>query len=42
MADGFLESRQQAYEARKQEFLRKQKHQSGRNVRIQPPDDEAL
>ena len=42
MADGFLESRQEAYEARKLEFLRKRKHQGGRNVRIQPPEDEAL
>jgi hypothetical protein len=42
MADGFLESRQQDYEARKQAFLRKRKHPSGRSLRIMPPDDEAL
>lgn len=42
MADGYLEKRQQDYEARKAEYLRKKKHlpKSGRT--LQRPDDEAL
>ena len=43
MADGFLESRQQEYEARKADRLRKKAHLPQQQKRlIQKPDDEAL
>jgi hypothetical protein len=43
MADGFLEKHQQDYEARKAQWLRRQKHLP-RQKQIPPPrpDDEAL
>lgn len=42
MADGFLEKHQQEYELRKEAFLRKKKHLSKLQKRLQRPDDEAL
>ncbi|MBR0049900.1 MAG: dehydrogenase [Prevotella sp.] len=42
MADGFLESHQQAYEARKEAYLRKRKLNRGRSLYIERPEDEAL
>ncbi len=43
MADGFLESHQQDYEARKEAFLRKKKHlPRQRSRQIERPDNEAL
>jgi hypothetical protein len=43
MADGFLESHQQDYEARKEAYLRKKKHLPRQKPRqIERPDDEAL
>jgi hypothetical protein len=42
MADGFLEKRQQDYEARKAEYLRKKKHLPKVGRRPERPDDEAL
>ncbi|MBQ6203702.1 MAG: dehydrogenase [Prevotella sp.] len=40
MADGYLESRQQEYEKRKQVWLKKKRKDIHRNV--QRPDDESL
>ena len=42
MADGFLEKRQQDYEARKEAYLRKKKHLPKLTRKPQRPDDEAL
>ena len=42
MADGFLEKREQEYEARKQAYLRKKKHQAVLRKKLERPDDEAL
>ncbi|MBR1932096.1 MAG: dehydrogenase [Prevotella sp.] len=44
MADGFIEKRQQDYEARKEAYLRKKKHlpANRRKPAIGRPDDEAL
>jgi len=43
MADGYLEKRQQDYEARKAAWLRKKAHQPQQPVRqLAKPDDEAL
>lgn len=42
MADGYLEKRQQDYEARKAEYLRKKKHLPKISQRIERPEDEAL
>jgi hypothetical protein len=42
MADGYLEKRQQDYEARKAEYLRKKKHLPKISRRIERPEDEAL
>ncbi len=43
MADGYLESQQQDYEARKTAWLRKKARQPKQPVRLIPkPDDEAL
>jgi len=42
MADGFLEKRQQDYEARREAFLRRQRHLPPLKRRPQRPDDEAL
>ena len=43
MADGFLEKRQQDYEARKEAFLRKKRHLPPQKTkRLERPDDEAL
>ena len=43
MADGYLEKRQQDYEARKEAYLRKCRHlpKVSRRV-VERPDDEAL
>ena len=42
MADGYLEKRQQDYEARKAEYLRKKKHLPKVSKKIERPEDEAL
>jgi hypothetical protein len=42
MADGFLEKRQQDYEARRDAHLRRQRHLPPQKRRLQRPDDEAL
>ncbi|MBP3842032.1 MAG: dehydrogenase [Prevotella sp.] len=42
MADGYLEKRQQDYEARKAEYLRKKKHLPKVSRKIECPEDEAL
>lgn len=42
MADGYLEKRQQDYETRKAEYLRKKKHLPLIKKKLQQPDDEAL
>lgn len=42
MADGYLEKRQQDYEARKAEYLRKKRHLPKMNRKIERPEDEAL
>ena len=42
MADGYLEKRQQDYEIRKAEYLRKKKHLPRISQKPQRPDDEAL
>ncbi|MBQ8655529.1 MAG: dehydrogenase [Prevotella sp.] len=43
MADGFLETHQQQYEARKEAWLRKKRHLPKTALRVlQRPDDEAL
>ena len=43
MADGFLESHQRDYEARKEAFLRKKKHLPLQKARqIERPEDESL
>jgi hypothetical protein len=43
MADGYLEQHQRDYEARKEAWLRKKKHQPDLKYRaISRPDDEAL
>lgn len=42
MADGYLEKRQQDYEARKAEWLRKKAHLPVQKKSIEKPDDEAL
>lgn len=42
MADGYLEKRQQDYEARKAEYLRKKRHLPHIVKKPQHPDDEAL
>lgn len=42
MADGFLESHQEEYEARKAAYLRKKKHLPITPRRLERPDDESL
>lgn len=43
MADGFLERRQEDYEARKAAYLKKKRRQPSLKLRnIECPDDEAL
>jgi hypothetical protein len=42
MADGYLEKRQQEYEARKEAYLRQKRHLPKLSRRIIRPDDEAL
>lgn len=42
MADGFLETHREDYEARKAAFLRKQKHLPPVKKAANKPDDEAL
>ncbi|MBO4811776.1 MAG: dehydrogenase [Prevotella sp.] len=42
MADGYLEKHQQDYEARREAFLRRQRHLPPLKPRPQRPDDEAL
>jgi hypothetical protein len=42
MADGYLEKHQLDYEARKEAFLRKQRHLPPIKHRLSKPDDEAL
>lgn len=42
MADGYLEKRQQDYEARKAAWLRRKAHLPQTKKRIEKPDDEAL
>ena len=42
MADGYLEKRQQDYEARKADYLRRKRHLPLQNPRLEHPDDEAL
>jgi hypothetical protein len=42
MADGFLEKRQQDYEARKEAWLRSKRHLPKLSPRPIRPDDEAL
>jgi hypothetical protein len=42
MADGFLEKHHEAYEARKEAWLRKKKHSPEITKRIERPEDEAL
>ncbi|MBQ8158987.1 MAG: dehydrogenase [Prevotella sp.] len=42
MADGYLEKRQEDYEARKAAFLRRKKHLPQQGRTIERPDDEAL
>lgn len=39
MADGYLEKRQQDYEARKEAWLRKKRHLPPARPRLQKPDD---
>ncbi|MBO4849496.1 MAG: dehydrogenase [Prevotella sp.] len=42
MADNYLEYRREAYERRKEEWLRKQGHLPRKPRRLEKPDDEAL
>ena len=42
MADGFLEKRQQDYEARREDYQRRKRHLPPLKRRLQRPDDEAL
>lgn len=42
MADGFLEKHHEEYEARKEAWLRKKKHLSKINKKLERPVDEAL
>lgn len=42
MADGYIEKRQQDYEARRDAFLRRKRHLPPLKQRPQRPDDEAL
>ena len=42
MADGYLESHQLDYEARKEAYLRKKRHLPLQGRRLERPDDEAL
>lgn len=42
MADGYLEKRQQDYEARKAAWLRKKAHLPAQRKRLEKPDDESL
>ena len=42
MADGFLESHQQDYEARKEAYLRKKKHLPKQGRRLERPEDDSL
>lgn len=42
MADGYLEKRQQDYEARKEAYLRKKRHMPKLKIKPTRPDDEAL
>ncbi|MBQ8097238.1 MAG: dehydrogenase [Prevotella sp.] len=42
MADGFIEKRQQDYEARREAYLRRKQHLPPLKRRPQRPDDEAL
>lgn len=42
MADGYLETRQQDYEARKEAYLRKKRHLPKQGRRLERPEDEAL
>ncbi len=42
MADGYLEKRQQDYEAKRDAFLRRKQHLPPVKRRLQRPEDEAL
>lgn len=42
MADGYLEKRQQDYEARKAAWLRRKAHLPEQRRRLEKPDDESL
>lgn len=42
MADGYLETHQQDYEARKESYLRKKRHLPKQGHRLERPEDEAL
>ena len=42
MADGYLEKRQQDYEARRDAYQRRLRHLPPLKKRLQRPDDEAL
>ena len=42
MADGYLESHQRDYEARKEAWLRAKRHLPKQGRRLERPDDEAL
>jgi uncharacterized protein YeeX (DUF496 family) len=42
MADGYIEKRQQDYEARRDDYLRRKRHLAPLKRRLQRPDDEAL
>ena len=42
MADGYLEKRQQDYEARKAAYEQRKRHLAPLRLRLQRPDDEAL
>lgn len=42
MADGYLESHQRDYEARKEAYLRKKRHLPPQGRRLERPENEAL
>ena len=42
MADGYLEKHQEDYEARREAYLRRQRHLPPQKRKLQRPDDEAL
>ena len=42
MADGYLEKRQQDYEARKAAYERRKRHLPPVHLQLKRPDDEAL